>query len=120
MSQNYYRLFCGFFFSAEFYTFLKESKIIKNKILTFIIIVIWFIPSLFAFSNLSGRFTKDNDTVDLPPGIGYCFNSNVNNDDANKGIVSYVDYKCLSNNGTPLSIWASQNPLYLSYSEDIP
>lgn len=86
------------FFSAEFYTFLKESKIIKNKILTFIIIVIWFIPSLFAFSNLSGRFTKDNDTVDLPPGIGYCFNSNVNNDDANKGIVSYVDYKCLSNN----------------------
>lgn len=92
------------FFSLELFYFYRKSKYLNNKLISSIFFIIWCLPFLFAISNVTSNNTSDKNNkvkkhnINLPPGVGYCFNSDIKSDDKNKGIVSYVDYKCLSNN----------------------
>lgn len=95
-----------FVFSIEFSAFFKKSKLSGNLLIFLIVVIIWLLPTLFALSNIHSSFFNYKNTtnitsdtgINLPPGIGYCFNSKVKKSDSVKGIVSYVDYKCLSSN----------------------
>ena len=114
-------------FSVELFSFYKNSKYLKNKLVRLISILIWCLPFLFAFSNIVNNVTPkknennntQNNNVNLPPGVGFCFNSDIQPDDRKKGIISYVDYKCLSNNKKFISTSAKNllnRSYYINYS----
>lgn len=93
-----------FYFSYGFYKILNKKMIYNHLIITCIFIIIWFIPFIFAILNINQSLFKYKNkifsptTVSLPPGIGFCFNTNVKNEDSKQGVVAYIDYKCLANN----------------------
>ena len=103
-----------FFFSVELFYFYKKFKYLKIKLVSLIVFIIWSFPFLFAYSNLIDNNTTYKSDINLPPGIGYCFNSNIKSDDKKKGIVSYVDYKCLSSNKKFIR-YSAKNLLNRSY-----
>ena len=87
---------------------IRISKTISFPLyyLHILVFLLWLIPVYMSlrglyyatFVNSKGKLTYDPTTPSLPPGFGYCMTTKVKKEDAEKGVISYWDYKCEGNN----------------------
>ena len=85
---------------------LSKTIAFPLYVLHLLIFLLWLIPVYMSlrdlyyatFVNSKGKFTYDPTTPSLPPGFGYCLTTKVKEEDAQKGIIAYWDYKCEKDN----------------------
>ena len=94
-------------------TGIRISKTIAFPLyyLHILIFLLWLIPVYMSlrglyysiFVNSKGKLIYDFTTPTLGPGFAYCMTTKVKKEDAEKGVVSYWNYKCESANNKLIS-----------------
>jgi len=87
---------------------MRISKTIAFPLfyLHIIVFLLWSLPIVLSlrglyyatFVDAKGDSTYDPTSASLPPGYGYCLSEKVKQEDREKGVVAYWNYKCESQN----------------------